>query len=42
VQVWRFDAQVIAVEPGGVRIHYTGYGDNWNELVPLYRLLIAG
>ncbi len=37
-----FDAQVIAVEPGGVRIHYTGYGDNWNEVVPLYRLRIAG
>lgn len=37
-----FDAQVIAVEAGGVRIHYTGYGDNWNEVVPLYRLRIAG
>ena len=37
-----FDAQVIAVEPGGVRIHYTGYGDNWNEVVPLYRLRVAG
>jgi hypothetical protein len=37
-----FDAQVIAVEPNGVRIHYTGYGDSWNEVVPLYRLRIAG
>lgn len=37
-----FDAQVIAVESGGVRIHYTGYGDMWNEVVPLHRLRIAG
>jgi hypothetical protein len=37
-----FDAQVIAVESGGARIHYTGYGDMWNEVVPLHRLRIAG
>ncbi|MFO0626428.1 MAG: hypothetical protein U0325_12515 [Polyangiales bacterium] len=36
-----FDAQIIAVEPGGVRIHYTGYSDGWNEVVPLHRLRIA-
>lgn len=33
-----FDAQVIALAGDNVRIHYTGYGDMWNEEVPRYRL----
>lgn len=37
-----FDAQVIAVEGSGVRIHYTGYSDQWNEVVPTYRLRLPG
>ena len=37
-----FDAQVIAVEGDNVRIHYTGYDEMWNEVVPRHRLRIAG
>jgi len=33
-----FDAQVIGLSGESVRIHYTGYGDMWNEEVPRYRL----
>lgn len=37
-----YDAQVIAVEGDNVRIHYTGYDEMWNEVVPRHRLRIAG
>jgi len=37
-----FDAQVIAVEGDNVRIHYTGYDEMWNEVVPRHRLRIGG
>lgn len=36
-----FDAQVIGLSGENVRIHYTGYGDMWNEEVPRYRLRLA-